>query len=100
MREFLAGINFLSFLIDLVSPDTTMTCFFLSVPWNPFWGFQLNKLDPEPITVHVIPLVIMLKLSVIFVLFCFVYLIVCLYVTSLQHLRSYRDRATAFKILI
>ena len=67
MLEFLAGIIFCLYLIDLVSSDTTMTCFFFSDPWNPFLGFQLNKIDPEPITVLVIPKDIMLKLSV----FCF-----------------------------
>ena len=33
--------------------DTTMTCFFFSDPWNPFWGFHFNKIDPEPISVLV-----------------------------------------------
>ena len=44
-----------------------MACFFFSDPWNPFLGFRFKKIDPEPITVLVIPLDIMLKLSV----FCF-----------------------------
>ena len=68
MLEFLAGINFLSLFDRFVSSDTTMTCFFFSDPWNPFLGFQLNKIDPEPITVLVIPKDIMLKLSVFCVL--------------------------------
>ena len=55
MWEFLAGINFCLYLIELVSSDTTMTCFFFSDPWNPFLGFQFNKIDPEPITVLNIP---------------------------------------------
>ena len=50
MWEFLAGINFRLYLIDLVSSDTTMTCFFFSDPWNLFLGFRFNKIDPEPIT--------------------------------------------------
>ena len=55
MWEFLAGINFLSLLIDLVSSDTTMTTFFLSDPGNLFLGFRFNKIEPEPNTVLVIP---------------------------------------------
>ena len=47
--------SFCLYLIDLVSYDTTMTCFFLSDPSNPFWGFLFNAIDPEPITVLVIP---------------------------------------------
>ena len=63
--------------------------FLFSDPWNPFLGFRFNKIDPKPIPVLVIPSDIMLKLSVF--LFPFVYLIVCLNLTSLQQLRSYRD---------
>ena len=61
-----------------MSSDTKMTCFFFSDPWNPFWGFRFNKIDPEPIIVLVIPLGIMLKLSV-FVSFC---LFDCLFVLN------------------
>ena len=60
-----------------------------SDPWNPFLGFRFNKIDPGPISVLVIPLDIMLKLSV----FCFL-LFMCLFVlrlTSLQQLRAYGD---------
>ena len=51
MWQFLAEINFCLYLIDLVSSDTTMTCFFFSDHWNPFLGFGFNKNDPEPIIV-------------------------------------------------
>ena len=86
MWEFLAGINFCLYLIDLVSSDTTLTRFFFSDPWNPFWGFRFNKIDPEPITVCVIPHHAEIEC---FFVFPFVYLIVCLCLTSLQQLRSY-----------
>ena len=57
-----------------------MTCFFFSDPWNPFLGFRFNKIDPEPITVFVIPYDIMLKMSVFFfVSFC---LFDCLFVLN------------------
>ena len=72
MWEFLAGIIFCLYLIDLVSFDTTMTCFFFTDPWNPFLGFRFNKIDPEPITVFVIPYDIMLKMSVFFCFLLFI----------------------------
>ena len=54
--------------------------FLFSDPWNPFWGFRFNKIDPEPITVLVIPEDIMLKMSVfVFVSFC---LFDCLFVLN------------------
>ena len=55
MWEFLAGIHFLSlfdqFCVILYDNDV----FLFSNPWNPFLGFQFNKIDLEPITVLVIP---------------------------------------------
>ena len=90
MWEFLAGIIFCHYLIDLVSSDTTMACFFFSDHWNPFWGFRFNKIDPYYRTRTVRH-----HAEIECFLFPFVYLIVCLCLTSLQQLRPYRDGETA-----
>ena len=73
--------------------------FLFSDPWNPFFGLRLNKIDPEPITVLVIPWDIMLKLNVV----CFL-LFICLFVCLFEFIVSPTAegiwrRATAWSLI-
>ena len=94
MCKFLAGINFLSLFDRFGVFWYDNDVFLFSDPWDPFLGFRINKIDIEPITVLVILSDIMLKMRCFFCV-SFFYLIVCLCLTSLKKLRSYRDGATA-----
>ena len=55
MWEFLAGINCLSIFDRFGVFCYDNEVFLFSDPWNPFLGFQFDKIDPEPINVLVIP---------------------------------------------